>query len=232
MLELRRFKKLALSVEVFKNYGIGVLYEHTRVRSFGGKIALAVYELYERQVVLLADLRVVLTESGGDVNYTCTVGHGNVIIAGNVKAFLMLLFGAHARALVKRLVFFIFEVGALVSFENFVSGLALFGKLAENAVEQSLSHDIGIAVGSLYAAVSFVGVYTESHVGRKSPRGGRPSEEVSVLALYLKSYDSRALFNGLIALRNFVRRKGRSAAGAVRNYLKALIQQTLIVDLL
>ena len=90
MLELRSVKQQALFVKVFKHHRVGFLYEYACVRCFGSHIALAVNELYERQVVFSADLSVVFTESGSNMNNTCTVCKCYIGVAYYIVALFML----------------------------------------------------------------------------------------------------------------------------------------------
>ena len=73
MLELGCGEKLAFAVKVFEHLGVCLLHEESRVGGLSGHIACAVNELNEGQVILSADVRVVLTECGSDMNDTGTV---------------------------------------------------------------------------------------------------------------------------------------------------------------
>ena len=55
MLELRCIKQLALCIQILKYQRICVFYEFSCIRGLCGQITLAVYELYEGQLVITSD---------------------------------------------------------------------------------------------------------------------------------------------------------------------------------
>ena len=75
-----------------------------------------------------------------------------------------LLLCAFACALIKRLVFYIFKILALVSFKHLVCRLVLSCKLAENSVKKCFGKNISVAVSGFYLAVSFIRVYAKGNV--------------------------------------------------------------------
>ena len=75
-----------------------------------------------------------------------------------------LLLCAFACALIKRLVFNIFKILALVSFKHLVCRLVLSCKLAENSVKKCFGKNISVAVSGFYLAVSFIWVYAKGNV--------------------------------------------------------------------
>ena len=234
MLKFRRGKEFALLVEILKHEGIGVLDEFARIGGLGGHVALAVDELNEGQVVVAAYPCVVLAECGGDMDYSGTVGHGNVIVGGNEVSLFILLCGAFAGAGKERLVFFIFKILALEALKHFIGldAVLLIAERAEHGIHKSLGYIISIAARRLDLAIGLVGVDAEGDVGGQGPGGGRPRKEISVLALDLEADYCRALLDGLVALSHLVRGQGGAAAGAIGDYLEALIKQTLIPYLL
>ena len=165
------------------------------------------------------------------MNDACTVCHGNIGVAGDIMTLFVLLFANRLYTIEKRLIFFIFKLAALIFFYYFISRSIFRRKLAQNLIKQSLCYIVGIAVCRLYLAVGFVGVYAERNVRGKRPRSGCPCKEIGVLAHNLEADYRTAFFNAFIALSHFVRGKRSSAAGAVGNYLKALIKKTLFVNL-
>ena len=86
MLEELVFEEFSAYFKIFYDFLIGVFYELTRVRSNGfDESAAIVYHLYERKIILSADVGVVFAERGRDMNYACSVGKRNVIVVGYVK---------------------------------------------------------------------------------------------------------------------------------------------------
>ena len=232
VLELGCVEEQTALFQIGEHHRIRFLHKYAGEGSFLGHIALGVYKLYEGQIVLAAHVCVICTECGSDVNHTGTVGHGNVVVAGHVVSLLMLLFANGDGALEQRLVFLVFQIGTLVLSEDLVSGGILRLQRTENGVTESLSQIVGVAVGGLYLHVDFAGIYTESNVGGQSPGSGCPGQDVGILALYLKAGDGRALLDSLVALRHLVGGQRGSAARAVGNDLKALVEQILLPNLL
>ena len=228
MLELRCIEQLALCIQILKYQRICIFYEFSGIRGLCGQITLAVYELYEGQLVITSDTSVVFTESRCDMNDTGTVGHGYITVAGYEMCLFLLLLGGISRTLVQRLILLVLQILTNISLQYFVSILAFFCKTSQNLVCQCLCNIIGITVGGLHLQVGLLRVHAQCHVGRKSPGGGGPCQEICILALYLETYDSGTLFDCLIALCHFVAGQRGSAARAVRNDLEALVQKSLI----
>ena len=90
MLKLGSREELAHFLKVFEDYGVCLLYENSSIGSVLGELTLAVHELNEGKAVLLTYLGVVLTEGGSNVNYTCTVGHGYVVITDDIVSLSLL----------------------------------------------------------------------------------------------------------------------------------------------
>ena len=233
MLEFRRFKKLALFIQILKDHWIRFLYKHAGVVCLGGHIALSVHELYERQAVFLSHAVVVLTERRGDVYDSGTVAHGNIAVAEHEEAFLFLLRRSLARAFEQRLVFLIFQICTLIGFQNFVRLFSFFlCQLAQHFVKKGFRHIVGVFVRSFYLAVCLVRIDAETYVGRKGPGRCGPCQEVGILVLHLEADDGGTLFYRLVSLGNLLRGKRGSAAGTVGNDLKSFIEKTFIPDLL
>ena len=55
MLELRCIEQLALCIQILKYQRICIFYEFSGIRGLCGQITLAVYELYEGQLVITSD---------------------------------------------------------------------------------------------------------------------------------------------------------------------------------
>ena len=164
------------------------------------------------------------------MNDTGTVGHGYITVAGYEMCLFLLLFSGISRTLVQRLVLLVLQILTNISLQYFVSILALFCKTSQNLVCQCLCNIIGITVSSLHLQVGLLRIHAQCNVGRKGPGSGGPCQEICILALYLETYDSGALFDCLIALCHFVTGQRGSAARAVGNNLEALVQQTLVPD--
>ena len=94
MLKLRRVKQPAFFIQVYQYLRICIFYEQSGIRSLLRHIALSVYKLDERKVIVASDPGVVFTECRCDMNDTGTVCHGNVIIYGYKMRFLVLFLGS------------------------------------------------------------------------------------------------------------------------------------------
>ena len=232
MLELRRVVEFAFLVEVHEDFRVGVLDEHAGVGSLGFQFTLLVDHLDEGKVIVAADASVVFTESGSDVDDAGTVIHGDVGVAGDEEALLALFVGEGLFEVVERLVLFVFEVLAHIGLEDFVSGFAVFGEFAENGVREGLGDVVGVTVRRLDLDVGVGRAHAESDVGGQGPGRRGPCEEVCVLTLDLEADDGGTLFDVLVALRHFVGGQRRTAAGAVRDDLEALVEEAAVVDLL
>ena len=151
MLELRRVKEKSALVKIYEYLLVSVLTERTRPWSFLCHFALCIYKLNERQIVLSADIRVILTERGRDVNDTRTVCERYIVIAGYVVALFIGLCEVE-----QRLVFLVFKVGACVLFYYLIFALNV-------CVNKSLCQDI-LFVAHLDFYICFIRVHTESHI--------------------------------------------------------------------
>ena len=82
--KLRRIEQLTSFFKIYKNFFINIFTECTCPRCFLSHFTLTVNKLYERQVVLSADIRVVLTECRSDMNDTCTVCKSYITVASYI----------------------------------------------------------------------------------------------------------------------------------------------------
>ena len=226
MLEDGRGKEQPAALEVDKHRLVRVLAEHTRPLGLFGHFALGVHKLDKRQVVLLADLGVVFTERGRDVNHAGTVGQRDIGVADDIVCLFALRGDDVARKVEERLIFLALEVGAAEMLQHFVIACA------EHRVGEGGGEVIGIAVVGLDLDIVVVGVDAERDVGGQRPGRSRPCEDIGVLANHLEAGDCRALLDILIALRNLVRGQRRTAARAVGYDLEALVEQAAVVNLL
>ena len=145
---------------------------------------------------------------------------------------LALLRRSLSRAGKKRFVLLIFQIRSHVSFQYLVGRLFFLSQLAKHRIQKRLRHIVGITVGRFYLHVSFRRVHAQRHVRGQRPGRSRPCQEVSLLAHHLKTNDCGTFLDRLIPLRHFMRRQRRTAARAVGHDLEALVQKSLIPDLL
>ena len=82
--KLRCIEQLTSFFKIYKNFFINIFTECTCPRCFLSHFTLTVNKLYERQVVLSADIRVVLTECRSDMNDTCTVCKSYITVASYI----------------------------------------------------------------------------------------------------------------------------------------------------
>ena len=232
MLKLRRIVQKPPAFQVHQHLGVGVLHKQPRKGGLLGHMALAVHKLHKGQVIAAAHLCVVLTKGGRNMHDAGTVTHGNIVGHRHIKALFLLLFGALGSAGEKRLVFLIFQRGTGHLLQHLVGGGVLGLQPSQYGIQKRLRHIVGAAVSGLHLAVGILGVDAQRHVARQRPGGGRPRQEVGVLALHLKAHDGTALLDGLIALCHLMAGKRGAAAGAVRHDLKALIQKPAVVNAL
>ena len=156
--------------------------------------------------------------------YAGTIGQGYVGIADNVECFLFLLLADCYCAVKQRLVLFVLQVFALIALQDCILTF-------QDRITKCFCQVIGV-ITVLYLNIGLVRVYAECYVGRQGPRGGGPCQDVSIFAFYFESRDSGTLFNIFLALSYLVGGKRGAAARAVRNDLEALVQESLLPDLL
>ena len=118
----------------------------------------------EGEIILSADLGVVLAECGSDMNDTGTIRHGYVVVAYDIVSGSLLTCDLSCGALEEGLVSASFKSRAGHFLEDRVGNLALLCKRREHLIEQSLCHVIGVAVDAGYLAVGVLGVDTKCNV--------------------------------------------------------------------
>ena len=220
VLEFGRGEQQAPLLQILQNGGVRVLAEGARPFGFGGHFSLAVHQLHQGQAVFSAHLGVVLAEGRGNMNHAGAVCQGHVIVAHHVPALFL---GAYK--IEQGLIFLVLQVRALVLLQNFILAFSQHG------IAQGPGQIIGFSLGgNLYIVLP--GVDAQRHVGGQRPGGGGPGENEGVLPFHPELSHGGTLLHVLIALGHLVRGKGRAAPGAVGHDLKALIQQTLLPDLL
>ena len=146
--------------------------------------------------------------------YTRTVGKRYVGIICNVISFFLGIV-----AVVKRYILLVFVILTFLYAYDFV--------VFKQRGNQSFREHVDFAVGfNLY--VILVGIHTQSYVGRKRPRRCRPREEVTVIVLSLELDEYGFFLDVLISLSNFVRRKSRSASGAIRHDFVTFVDKSFV----
>ena len=73
MLEFRCVKQFSFFVKIDQNVFIRILYKFAGVRCVFCQLALAVYKLYKRKIIVTSDIRIIFTECRCNVYDTCTV---------------------------------------------------------------------------------------------------------------------------------------------------------------
>ena len=159
------------------------------------------------------------------MNHTGTVGQRNIIVAGHIMCFFMLLLTDFQSIVEKGFVFLVFQILAGISLQYFIGRnvLLFIAQLTQHTVQKCFCHIIGIVVCRLHFNIRFRRVYAKRHVGGKGPGRGGPCQNISVLTLYLKARHRGLFLYILISLRHLVRRERSSAAGAIGHDFKALV---------
>ena len=163
---------------------------------------------------------------------TGTVRHGNVAVAGYEMSFLVLLLCCLPCTGKKRLILFILQLLSLIGLQDLISRCFFRLKPSKHGIQKRLCQIIGITVCRLHLAIGLIRVHAQRHIGRKCPRGCGPCQKISIFSLHLETHYCRAFLDRLISLGHLMRRKRGSASWTVGNDLKALIQKSLIPDLL
>ena len=224
VLEYRCLEELAGNFEILDDERVCVLYEYSRPIRILSHFALAVYELYESNIVLVADTGIVFTECRCRMNDTCTVGCCDVIIAHYEECFFI-DFADSIR--IKRLVLAVLQFFTLHACQY----LALTLYSVEYCIDQRFRQVVNCAVNTELYIVNIC-IYAECKVRRQRPRCRRPCKEVCVFVLDLEFDHCGTLFYVLVALGNLVRGKRRTAAWAVRNNLMSFVKESLVPDFL
>ena len=161
----------------------------------------------------------------------CTVRQRYIGVTGNKEGFLILPCSAVCRALVQRIIFFVFQVLSLICLKNLVSWISFFCQFAKDRIKKSDCHVVYVSICCLHLCIVFLRIYAKADIGWQCPRRGSPCKEIRVFAYHLETNDRRAFLHVFIALGYFLCGKRGSAARAVRHDLKALVKQALIPDL-
>ena len=230
MFELRRVEQFSFLIQVFQDFRIRLLDEHSGISRFLRHLALAVYELHKRQIVFASYLCIVFTESRRDMNDTSTVRHRNIIIACYKMRFFMLFCCRFSGTDEQWLIFLIFQIRSHIAFQHFPGRLFFLRQFTEHLVEQRFRHVINKTVRRFHFYIAFLRIHTQCDVRRKRPGRRSPCEEVRVFADYFKTNYRGTLFYRLISLRHLVGGKRRSAARTVGHNFKSFIQKSFVPD--
>ena len=204
MFKLRSIEEKSTSIQIFKYFRISLLYKESCKWSCLAHIPFLVNELYEWKVIFASYFRIIFTKCWCQMNNTSTICQSYIIITGNKECFLFLFCCTVICTLVKRFIFFVFQIFSFVSFQNFVCRFVFFCKFPKNGVKQSACHIISISVCTFYFCVIFFRVYAECDIRRKSPRCGCPCKDVCIFVFHFETNDSRTFFDVLISLCNFL----------------------------
>ena len=194
--------------------------------------ALLIHELQQRKVVLPADSRIILTEGRGNVYDAGTVGIRYIVVCHHEMCLLVLLLRFLRGARIERLILCADEVCALIGLQHLIGLLPLLCERSEHLVQKRGAEHIGLTVCRLYLGVLQRRMHAECGIAGQGPGCGGPCQEGEIAVLRPEAYDGGALIQLLIALCHLVRGQRGSAAGAVGHYLEALVQKSLLPDLL
>ena len=223
MLKLWCLEELASSLQIIQNQWICILNKGAWPISILSHITLGINKLYERHIVCTANSSIVLTKGWGSMNNTSTITGGYIAIAHYIESLLL----DFALCIwIKRLILTIFQSLALEALQNRM--LPFF--IGKNRLHQGLGHNKVLTfIGYLY--IINLWIYYQAQVGRQSPRGSGPSQEVGIiLILSLEFYHSGTFLNILIALSYLMGGQRSTTARAIRYNLVALVQQALLPD--
>ena len=152
MLEHELFEKQTFFLELFDDELVAVFHEYTlKVARFCGKLASVVNHLNERQIIISANVCVVFTESGSDMNHTAAVRQRDVVVACNVERLFIAFVEVEQRDILLILV-----ILALFSFENLV--------IFEERRSESRCENVNLTVLRLDFDVIFDRVHTQRDV--------------------------------------------------------------------
>ena len=225
MCELGRLKELSLFLKILQNHRVGFFDKDAREIRIFRHLAAAVDKAGESNVVLLADAVIVFAKGRRHMDDARTIFRRDIVVIRDEKRLLALQLAFCIG--VKRLVFAVLERFALHLFENFTVAFHAF----KDGIDKRFCEIIDcICHANLY--IIDVRVDAEGEIRWKRPRRRRPCEEIGIFALDLELDDSGTLGDILISLGNFVRRKRRAAARAVRNDLIAFIKELLLPNFL
>ena len=215
-------KEKAALVQILEHHGIGLLYEYAVPGGAAAHFALGIHHLNKGQVVFLAYPVIVLAEGGSVMDYAGTVGGGDIVVHHHIKGVLAA--GGFTGAFKKGLVVLVFKLPA----DDLFYYLCLVA--LQHRPYKILGHDEGLLAVHPHICVGHVGIDAEGNVAGQRPWRGGPGQEVGVLLIGHPEADGGGgLLDLLIALSYLVGGEGGAAAGAVGDYLVALVEKALFV---
>ena len=239
--------QFSFGFQTFHDRLVRIFHEHAFVfRNQRSEFAFRIDGADTGNAVGFAGDAVVFTEQRSGMNNTRTVFRADIIrvddpvcaVGDEVKAFLdLLIFAAFDQ--VAAFGFFAEEVRE----ERFVTHSQ---QIFAFAARRDFRHGVFLVICTetrfrqnveIIAVLDFDIVNIRSggkrHVGRQSPRGGSPRQNVGVLfADYFEPDGNGVVDNFLVALIGFEVGQRRGAAGAVRQNLVAFVDQSLIPEIL
>ncbi len=216
------FKQQPALVQVFRDSRVGILNEHASPRrNFFYKLSLIIDGHQYWQVVLFCHGHVISAKSRRDMDQPCAVSSGNVFRVHHIMGRLVAWEEGEQRRVALAL-----QRMSLHSFENFDR------RIAKDGANQVLCQNQALAAQAIragYHGVFYFRVRSHRHVAGQGPGGGRPDQQVGFRFVHQrKAHIDRGVFCIPVALGNFVVRKRGSATRAIRDNLKALVQQVFV----
>ncbi len=102
MLEFRRVKQQSLLLQVLQNHRVRLFHENASVGGLLCHLALSVDKLYKRQLILSADIGIILTKRRGNVYDASTVCHCDIRVTSDKMRLFVLLFNDACRKVKQR----------------------------------------------------------------------------------------------------------------------------------
>ena len=221
VLELRSVVQQTTVLQVLENRQVRVFAELSCPSCLLSHLTFFIYQLYKRQIIAAADLRVVLTKRRSSVYHAGTVCQSDIVRASHIVSFFLWRY-----KIKQRLIFSIFQIFSCVTLQN----LHIF---AQHFFHQSFCHVVDFSLVILSDLhIAFHRIDTESHVGRQSPWSRGPCQIVGILAHCLKAYNCGALFHVFIPLSNLMAGQWRSTSWTIGNNLISLVEQPFLPDFL
>ena len=218
----KRCEQRPLLFQIFQDLRIRILHKHPVERRSAAHAAPGINQLQERKIVRLADAVVVFTERQRDVHDSGSGIQRYVIIRDDSVTGLA---SEVHREVKQRPVGLSDQLRA----KDFLQDLDV---VAENLPDQRFREQV---FGSVLLDIRIfkIRVYAESRIGGKRPRSRGPRQDRNIrFLIQIELGDGGSFLNVLVSLRHLVACQGGPAAGAVRHDLIALIQETLLMDLL
>ena len=136
------------------------------------------------------------------------------------------------RSFVKRLIGKSHQVLTLTGFQDRIGFFSFLCQTGQYRIQSCYSQNIKITVRSLYLGIFQIRMYAKRHIGRKSPGGCGPSQEIALFSLDFKANNRRTFLHFLVTLSYLMGGKGGSATGTIGYNFKALVQELLLPNFL